>query len=59
MGFIYRMETKMKAPFVANKIINTFISLYSIYTFFDIKFFYNNQGSKLHLKKQISQKTEV
>lgn len=40
-------------------IINILITLYSIYTFFDIKLFHNLQGSKLSLKKQISQKTEV
>ena len=29
------------------------IFLYSIYTFFEIKFFHNLQGSKLELKKQL------
>lgn len=36
-------------------IISFFISLYSIYTYFDIKLFHNLQGSKLKIK----QKTEV
>ena len=36
-------------------IINFFIILYSIYTFFDINLFHNLQGSKLKIK----QKTEV
>ena len=36
-------------------IISLFITLYSIYTFFDIKLFHNLQGSKLKIK----QKTEV
>lgn len=33
--------------------INLLIFLYSIYTFFEIKFFHNLQGSKLELKKQL------
>lgn len=37
-------------------IINLLINLYSIYTFFDIHLFHNLQGSKLNLKKQLSQK---
>ena len=36
-------------------IISFFISLYSLYSFFDMKFFHNLQGSKLKIK----QKTEV
>ena len=32
-------------------IINIFITLYSIYTFFDIKLFHNLQGSKLKIKQ--------
>lgn len=32
-------------------IINLFIIFYSVYTFFDIKIFHNEQGSKLKLKK--------
>ena len=32
-------------------IINLFITLYSIYTFFDIKLFHNLQGSKLKIKQ--------
>lgn len=39
-------------------IINLFITLYSIYTFFEIHLFHNLQGSKLNLKKQLSQKKE-
>lgn len=35
-------------------IINLFITLYSIYTFFDIVFFHNKQGAKLNIKKNIS-----
>ena len=35
-------------------IISSLITLYSIYTFFDIKLFHNLQGSKLKIK----QKTE-
>lgn len=30
--------------------INILITLYSIYTFFEIKIFHNQQGSKLKLK---------
>lgn len=33
-------------------IINFFIILYSIYTYFDIKLFHNLQGSKLKIKKE-------
>ena len=40
-------------------IINIFITLYSIYTFFDIYLFHNLQGSKLNLKKHLSNKSEV
>ena len=32
-------------------IISVFITLYSIYTFFDIKLFHNLQGSKLKIKQ--------
>jgi len=31
-------------------IINSFITFYSIYLFFDIKIFHNKQGSKLNIK---------
>lgn len=40
-------------------IINILVTLYSIYTFFEIHLFHNLQGSKLNLKKQLSDKTEV
>lgn len=33
--------------------INILITLYSIYTFFEIKIFHNQQGSKLKLKLKI------
>jgi len=33
-------------------IISFFITLYSIYTFFDIKLFHNLQGSKLKIKQK-------
>lgn len=35
-------------------IINILISLYSIYTYLDNVFFHNMQGSKLKLKKSIT-----
>lgn len=31
-------------------IFNLFVTLYSIYLFFDIKIFHNAQGSKLNIK---------
>lgn len=34
-------------------IIYLFITLYSFYTFFDIFFFHNKQGSKLKIKKNL------
>ena len=34
-------------------IIYFFITLYSVYTFFDIIFFHNKQGSKLKIKKNL------
>lgn len=33
--------------------INFFVSIYTIYNFFEIKIFHNEQGSKLKIKKQI------
>ena len=39
-------------------IINILVTLYSIYTFFDIYLFHNLQGSKLKLKKHLSQKAK-
>lgn len=33
-------------------IISSLITLYSIYTFFDIKLFHNLQGSKLKIKQK-------
>lgn len=38
--------------FFITYIINLFITIYSIYSFFDIKIFHNMQGSKLNLKKE-------
>lgn len=35
-------------------IISFLITLYSIYTFFDIKLFHNLQGSKLKMKQKSS-----
>ena len=35
-------------------IISVLITLYSIYTFFDIKLFHNLQGSKLKIKQKSS-----
>lgn len=49
---------KLVNLFFITYIINILITLYSFYTFFDIKLFHNLQGSKLNLKKQISQKKE-
>ena len=37
--------------FFITVIIYLFITLYSLYTFFDIIFFHNKQGSKLKIKK--------
>ena len=39
-------------------IISVLITLYSIYTFFDIKLFHNLQGSKLKLKKELINKNK-
>ena len=36
-------------------IISSLITLYSIYTFFDIKLFHNLQGSKLKIKQKTEQ----
>lgn len=49
---------KLVNLFFITYIINLLITLYSFYTFFDIYLFHNLQGSKLILKKQISQKKE-
>ena len=38
--------------FFISLIINLFITFYSIYTFFEIIFFHNLQGSKLKIKKE-------
>ena len=38
--------------FFISLIINFFVSIYTIYLFFEIKVFRNEQGSKLNLKKQ-------
>lgn len=58
--YVYRKKAvipfnKLITLFFIIYIINFFISLYSIYTYFDIKLFHNLQGSKLKIK----QKTEV
>ena len=58
--YVYRKKavipfSKLITLFFIIYIINFFISLYSIYTYFDIKLFHNLQGSKLKIK----QKTEV
>ena len=37
---------------------NFFIFIYSIYTFLDIIFFHNLQGSKLKLKKELINKNK-
>jgi len=34
-------------------IINLFVFLYSIYSFFDLKIFHNLQGSKLKIKNKL------
>ncbi len=39
--------------FLATFIIYLFTTLYSFYTFFDIVFFHNKQGSKLKIKKNL------
>ena len=36
-------------------IINFFVSIYTIYLFFEIKIFRNEQGSKLKIKKFLSE----
>ena len=38
--------------FFITLIINFFTTIYTIYLFFEIKIFHNEQGSKLELKKQ-------
>lgn len=50
--------SKLITIFFIIYIINFFFTLYSIYTYFDMKFFHNLQGSKLKIK-QTNQKTEV
>lgn len=44
---------KLLTIFFIIYIINFFISLYSIYTYFDIKLFHNLQGSKLKIKQKM------
>ena len=39
-------------------IISFFITLYSIYTFFDIKLFHNLQGSKLKIKQKTENRSD-
>lgn len=43
--------SKLIDLFFITFIIYLFITLYSFYTFFDIIFFHNKQGSKLKIKK--------
>ncbi len=43
--------SKLIDLFFITFIIYLFITLYSLYTFFDIIFFHNKQGSKLKIKK--------
>jgi len=38
--------------FFLSFIINFFVTIYTIYLFFEIKIFNNGQGAKLKLKKQ-------
>ena len=38
--------------FFITLIINSFITFYSIYVFFEIKLFQNEQGAKLKIKKK-------
>ena len=42
--------SKLIHTFFIIYIINILITLYSIYTFFDLKVFHNSPGSKLQLK---------
>lgn len=42
--------SKLIHTFFIIYIINILITLYSIYTFFDLKIFHNSQGAKLELK---------
>lgn len=44
--------------FFITLIINFFITIYTIYTFFEIKVFHNEQGSKLKIKKEFSKGEE-
>ena len=44
--------SKLIDLFFITLIINSIVTFYSIYTFFDMKFFHNLQGSKLKIKKQ-------
>lgn len=39
-------------------IISFLITLYSIYTFFDIKLFHNLQGSKLKIKQKTENRSD-
>ena len=43
--------SKLITIFFIIYIINFFFTLYSIYTYFDMKFFHNLQGSKLKIKQ--------
>ncbi len=45
--------SKLINIFFISLIINFFITIYTIYNFFEIKVFHNEQGSKLKIKKQI------
>lgn len=45
--------SKLIDLFFITFIIYFFITLYSLYTFFDIVFFHNKQGSKLKIKKDL------
>lgn len=38
--------------FFITLIINFFITIYTIYIFFEIKLFHNEQGAKLKIKKE-------
>ena len=42
----------LKIYFFISLIINVFVSIYTIYLFFEIKIFNHGQGAKLNLKKQ-------
>jgi len=44
--------------FFLSFIINFFVTIYTIYLFFEIKIFNNGQGAKLKLKKNLLNKEE-